>query len=225
MKLGSTHWMLFRLLFRKSYWPLSIWWKSCRVLSDNRGLYMYGQGLRMLWEDPSGSESDGLLVLRVESSTSGWGSLWKRSLVGSQFPKSVLRDITGTVQEGVRACGCKRNSFNLNRTPTIRDSALLNFWDSFLVILPSISSETCVMYSSVIRGTNVFCDWLFLVCFYVSVETAANFRFFLNVAISFGRNYSTVVKTGFYVFFIQPEEWQKLGFQMSDKLQSLHLTD
>ena len=68
----------------------------------------------------------------------------------------------------------------------MRDSVRLNSWDSFLLTLPSISSETCVIYSSLILGTDVFRDWPFLgfsSC--VSLLTSANFRLFLNVAIFF----------------------------------------
>ena len=66
----------------------------------------------------------------------------------------------------------------------MRDFVLLNSFDSFLRTLPLISSEPCVMYSSVILGTDVFCDWPFLgLTSYVSLETAANFRLFLNVAV------------------------------------------
>ena len=39
------------------------------------------------------------------------------------------------------------------------------------------------MYSSAIPGLSVFCDWLFLVFSGVSLETSANLRLFLNVAI------------------------------------------
>ena len=71
----------------------------------------------------------------------------------------------------------------------MRDSVRLNSWDSFLVTLPSISSEICVIYSSLILGTDVFRDWPFLGCSYcVSLVTAANFRLFLNVAIFDGEN-------------------------------------
>ena len=41
-----------------------------------------------------------------------------------------------------------------------------------------------VICSSVFRGTDVFCDWLFLGCSFVSLNTAANFHLFLIVAIS-----------------------------------------
>ena len=71
----------------------------------------------------------------------------------------------------------------------------------FLVNPPSISSETCMIYSSVIPGTDVFCDWLFLGYSCVSPETAANFRLFLIVAI-FEAKSSTVAKIeiSFYFF-------------------------
>ena len=54
--------------------------------------------------------------------------------------------------------------------------------------LPSISSETCVIYSALILGTDVFREWPFLGCSScVSLVTAANFRLFLNVAIFEGK--------------------------------------
>ena len=95
----------------------------------------------------------------------------------------VFRNVSGTVPECIRICWSRRNSSNLDRVPKMRDSVLLYPWDSFLVTLPSISSESCVLYSSLILGTDVFPDWPFLgfsSC--VSLVTAANFRLFLNVA-------------------------------------------
>ena len=78
----------------------------------------------------------------------------------------------------------QENSSNLDRAPKMRDSVLLNSWDGFLVTLPSIASKICVIYSSLILGTDVFRDWPFLGCSScVSLVTAANFRLFLNVAI------------------------------------------
>ena len=66
----------------------------------------------------------------------------------------------------------------------MRDSVLLSSWDSFLETLLSISSETCVLYFWLIPGTDVFRDWPFLgFLSRISLVTAANFRFFLNVAI------------------------------------------
>ena len=71
----------------------------------------------------------------------------------------------------------------------MRDSVLPNSCDCFLVTLPSISSEICVIYSSLIQGTDVFRDWPFLgfsSC--VSLVTAANFPLFLNVVIFWREN-------------------------------------
>ena len=70
----------------------------------------------------------------------------------------------------------------------MRDSVLSNSWDSFLQTLPSISLQTCVIYSSLILVTDVFRDWPFPGCSSgVSLVTAANFRLFLNVAILEGK--------------------------------------
>ena len=65
----------------------------------------------------------------------------------------------------------------------MRDSVRLNSFESFLVTLPSISSETWEMYSWAISGSSVFRDWLFLVFSGVSLETAAIFLLFLKVAM------------------------------------------
>ena len=70
----------------------------------------------------------------------------------------------------------------------MRDSVRLNYWDIFLLTLPSIFSESFVIYSLLILGTDVFRDWPFLgfsSC--DSLLTAANFRLFLNVAIFEGK--------------------------------------
>ena len=78
----------------------------------------------------------------------------------------------------------------------MRDSVLLNSWNSFSVTLLSNSSETCVIYSSLILGTDVFRDWPFLGCSSrVSLVTAANFRLFLNVAIFLKRKCYSVVES------------------------------
>ena len=115
---------------------------------------------------------------------SGWGSLWESSSFVPRFSTFLFRKVPGTLSECVRICWFKRNSSNLDRSPKMRDSVLLNSWDSFLLTLPAISSETCVIYSSLILGTDVFRDWPFLVCSScVFLVTAANFRLFLNVAI------------------------------------------
>ena len=95
-----------------------------------------------LWEVSSGPQSTDLLVQQAENSTSGWGSLLERPPNGSRFSKSLFWDVSGTVPESVRTCGFKINSSNFDRAPKL--AVLLNSWDSFLLTLPSISSETCV---------------------------------------------------------------------------------
>ena len=128
---------------------------------------------------------------------SGWGSLWESSSFVPWFSTFVFRNVPRTVPECVRICKFKRNSSNLDRAPKMRDSVLLNPWDSFLVILPSTSSKICVIYSSLILGTDVFRDWPFLgfsSC--ISLVTAANFRLFLNVAILLKGKCYAVMKTG-----------------------------
>ena len=81
-------------------------------------------------------------------------------------------------------CGSKKNSSTLDRTPKMRPSVLLNAWDSFLVTLPSICSETWFMYSSSVLGSDVFRDWPFLgYSSGVSLAAAASFFLFFNVAI------------------------------------------
>ena len=62
-------------------------------------------------------------------------------------------------------------------------SVRLNSFESFLVTLPSISSETWEMYFWAISGSNVFCDWLFLVFSGVFLETAANFFLVFKVSM------------------------------------------
>ena len=115
--------------------------------------------------------------------SSGWRSLWESSSFVLWFSTFGFRNVPGTVPACVRICWLKRNSSNFDRVPKMQDSVQLNSWDCFLVTLPSISSEVCVIYSSLILGTDVFCDWPFLGCSScVSLVTAANFRLFLNIA-------------------------------------------
>ena len=104
----------------------------------------------------------------------------------SWFSTSAFRINPATVPENVSICWFERNSSNLVRAPKMRDSVLLNSWDSFLVTLPCISSKTCATYSSVIPGADDFCDWLILGYSCVCLDIAAKFRLFLNVVL-FGR--------------------------------------
>ena len=88
----------------------------------------------------------------------------------------------------------------------MRYSVRLNSWDSFLVILLSISSENCVIYSSLILGTDVFREWPFLGCSScVSLVTAANSRLFHNVAIFEGKNATQLWRLNEFLFVNQVE--------------------
>ena len=80
--------------------------------------------------------------------------------------------------------GSKKNSSSFDKAPKIHDSVQLNSPDCFIVNLPSFSSDTQVMYSLVLPGTNVICNWPFLTLSCASLETAANFHLFLSVAIT-----------------------------------------
>ena len=124
-----------------------------------------------------------LCSLAAEDACFRMRSLWESSSFVPWFSKFVFWNVLRTVPECVRICGLKKNSAKLDRAHKMRDSVLLNSWDSFLMTLPSISSEICLIYSSLILGTDVFRDWPFLGCSScVSLVTAANFRLFLNVA-------------------------------------------
>ena len=98
------------------------------------------------------------------------GSSRQRSPVGSRFSELPFLDVPRTSTEQVRTCGFGRNSSSFDRAPKIWDSVLLNCFKSFLVTLPSISSETWEMYSWAISGSSVFCDWLFQVFSGVSLK-------------------------------------------------------
>ena len=65
----------------------------------------------------------------------------------------------------------------------MRDSVRLNCGEGFLMDIPSVSSETGVMYSLAIPGLSVFCNLLLPVSSSVSPQTVANFLILLIVAI------------------------------------------
>ena len=139
-----------------------------------------------------------------EISTSGPGSSEGRSSLVPWFSKLLLLEVPGATTEQVRTCGFKRNSSSFDKAPKIRDSVLLNSFESFLVTLPSISSETWEIYSWVSSGSRTFGALPLLVLSGVSLETAANFLLFLNVAMLLGENLFSCEDWIFYfIFFIQ----------------------
>ena len=144
---------------------------------------------------------------------SGWGSLWESSSFVPWFSTFVFRNVPGTVPECVVICWFKRNLSNLDRGPKMRDSVRLNSWDSLLVTLPSICSETCVIYSSLILGTDVFRDWPFLgfsSC--VSLVTAANFRLFSTLPSFWKENATQLWRLNYFVFVNKLEIITKMLF-------------
>ena len=76
--------------------------------------------------------------------------------------------------------------------------------------IPSISSETCVKFSWLILGINVFRDWWILRCSScVSLATAANFHLFLNVAIFWRENVQQYWRlTYLFIFVILNQTWE-----------------
>ena len=115
---------------------------------------------------------------------SGWWSLRELSSFVPWFFQVCVSECSRN-GSGVRPYLWVQEEFVYFRQSTImRDSVLLNSWNSFLLTLPSIYWETCVICSSLILGTDVIRDWPFPGCSScVSRVTAANFRLFLNVAI------------------------------------------
>ena len=136
-----------------------------------------------MWGQFSTSELFRLPGSWEENLASGQGSSRERSPVGFRYSELVFLDVSGIATEQVRTCGFRRNSSSFDRAPKIRDSVLVNFFESFLVTLPSISSESWEMYSWAISRSSVFCDWLLLVFSGVFLETAANFLLFLKSAM------------------------------------------
>ena len=112
---------------RLVFWspPKREWWSCCE--RSRPGLSQLWVVI-LLWEVSSGSESVRLLARQAENSTSGWGSFWESSPLGSWFSTSAFRYVPRTVPENVRICGIKRNSSNLDSAPKTRDSVPLNSW-------------------------------------------------------------------------------------------------
>ena len=82
-----------------------------------------------------------------------------------------------------------------------------NFLGQFFSNLASISSETCVIYSSVIPGTNVFWDWMFLALSCVSLETTASFCLSLRVAITLEEIKAQQLRRLNWFFVLEINSW------------------
>ena len=120
-----------------------------------------------------------------------WGLRFRMGIILGTIPSWFLVfyiRVPGCSQNGYGVCPYlwvqKSNSSNLDRAPKMRDSILLNIWEKFLVTLPSISSQTWVIYTSLILGMDVYRDWPFPGCsFCVFLDMITSFHLFLNIAI------------------------------------------
>ena len=117
-------------------------------------------------------------------SASGWGSFWESSSFVPWLVFNAFREGSGVVPERPGSSGFIRKSSSRASAPRMRFSVLLNSFDNLFVTLPSISSETWVMYSSCDLGAPEFCAKLLLGCFsQFSLFNSANFLLF-RVVIS-----------------------------------------
>ena len=159
--------------------------------------------LLVLWWVSSSSDPFRLPEWWEENIGSGQGSFRERSQVGSRFSESLFLDIPEMATEQVRTCGFGKKSSSLDKAPKIRDSVRLISLESFLVTLPSISSETWDIYYWAISGSSVLYDWLLLVFLSLFLETAAKLLIFLNVAHDSEGKVLSVVKTELKFCFSQ----------------------
>ena len=95
----------------------------------------------MLWGYSSTVELFRLPEWWKETIASGQWSFGEWSPLGSRFSELLFLDVLGTATEQVRTYMFRRTSSSLDRALIIRDFVNLNSFESFLVTLPSISSE------------------------------------------------------------------------------------
>ena len=88
------------------------------------------------------------------------------------------------ISESDCTCAFKRKSSSFQRALKVRVIVMNNSWDSFLMTWPSIFSNICEMYFSVIPGTNMAFHWLLLTFSCASLEIPVNFRLIPNAVIS-----------------------------------------
>ena len=148
---------------------------------------------------------------------SGWGWLKESSSFVPWFSTFVFRNVPGTVPECVRLCGFRKTRLIWTEHPKCGTLSCWTPGTDFFGPLPSISSETRVIFSSLVLGTDVFRDWPFLGCSWcVSLVTAASsddyFRLFLNVAIFLKGKCYAVMKTELVFFVNQLEIITKIWF-------------
>ena len=91
---------------------------------------------------------------------------WERSSLLSWFRTSFFWEVPRALRDCTRSFEFRRNSSSFNQARRIRLSEQLNSWARFLLTLPSMFLETCVICSSLIVETFVLRDKLFLGCFF-----------------------------------------------------------
>ena len=73
------------------------------------------------------------------------------------------------------------------------------------------------MYSSVIPGTNVFCNWLFLALSWVSLESAANFRLFHRIAKTLEKRKAQQLLGLNWFSILEMNSWQNKIFLFQER--------
>ena len=107
----------------------------------------------------------------VKGATDQSTHIWTMLLLGTVFVTFLFRtsfiwEVPRALRDCTRSCEFRRNSSSFNQARRIRLSEQLNSWARFLLTLPSMFLETCVICSSLIVETFVLRDKLFLGCFF-----------------------------------------------------------
>ena len=147
--------------------------------------------------------------LVVEDACVTMRSLWEWSSFFPWLELNEFPDASGAVPVWTWTSGFMRQSPGRDSAPKMQFCILLNSWDNFFLTLPSISSETWVMYSFCDLGTFEFCAKLLLGC---SLFSAASFLLFLKVAALYGkRNDQRLILD--YLFAEGNAIWVFINFQ------------
>ena len=150
-------------------------WPWCLEISTQRQKKYRDQFLQLYLSEVS-SGLDSCKDWLKETSTLGWGSLWKRFSFIPWFSLFEFPDVSGTWPERTRASGFRRNSSTCDKALKMRPSIVLSSWGIFFVTPSSVFSDTWVKYSSWIPGDFVFWTRLFLGwSSWLSLLTAVNF--------------------------------------------------
>ena len=94
------------------------------------------------------------------------------------FSSVKIPGISRTVDGCTWTCESRRNPSNFSKMPLVSGFSFRNSYNFFLVILPSLYRETCVIYSPLYLGPFVSLDEFFLGCsFWLPLLTAFFFLF------------------------------------------------